>query len=200
MKQIGYAKRKNIDLEELVDKFELAMKFQPQKNGEISRFKKIIDFLLENIKNNRSKKGIVFLCIGTDRSTGDCLGPLLGYKIQHLESKNVKVFGTLDEPVHANNLEFYRRIISRDYPDWFVIAIDAAIGDEKDVGTVNIHIGSIQPGAGLGKKLGTIGDISITGVVAPEHLANCLNATRLSKVMKMVDFICEGISVINLSY
>lgn len=84
MKQIGYAKRKNIDLEELVDKFELAMKFQPQKNGEISRFKKIIDFLLANIKNNRSKKGIVFLCIGTDRSTGDCLGPLLGYKIQHL--------------------------------------------------------------------------------------------------------------------
>ena len=27
------------------------------------------------------KRGVVFLCIGTDRSTGDSLGPLIGHKL-----------------------------------------------------------------------------------------------------------------------
>ena len=35
-------------------------------------------------------KGVLFLCIGTDRSTGDSLGPLIGYK---LRSKRMKLRG-----------------------------------------------------------------------------------------------------------
>ena len=30
----------------------------------------------------RGKEGVIFLCIGTDRSTGDSLGPLIGHKLK----------------------------------------------------------------------------------------------------------------------
>lgn len=45
----------------------------------------------------------IILCIGTDRSTGDALGPLVGHKLINSISKynNVYLYGTLDDPVHA---------------------------------------------------------------------------------------------------
>lgn len=197
MKKKELTKEYNLTLEKLADQFEDAMKFYPKKHGEIERFRRIMKFLLQNTKKWKEKKGILFLCIGTDRSTGDSLGPLFGYKMKHFEGTDIKVMGTLDDPVHANNLDFYTRIISEMYQDWFVIAVDASLGDEKDVGTVYIHMGSIKPGAGVGKDLVQVGDISITGVVASEDLANCLNVIRLSLVMKLADFIYDGISGIN---
>ncbi len=48
-------------------------------------------------------KPIVFLCVGTDRSTGDSLGPLVGSKLAEL-NKDLYLYGTLEEPVHAMNL------------------------------------------------------------------------------------------------
>ena len=51
---------------------------------------------------------VVFVCIGTDRSTGDSLGPLIGYKIANLRYKGVYVYGNLEHPVHAKNLEEVR--------------------------------------------------------------------------------------------
>ena len=47
---------------------------------------------------------MVLLCIGTDRSTGDSLGPLIGYKLSRRKSNFVTIYGTLDNPVHAVNL------------------------------------------------------------------------------------------------
>ena len=38
----------------------------------------------------KSKRVIIFLCIGTDRSTGDSLGPLVGYKLKSLKKKNAE--------------------------------------------------------------------------------------------------------------
>ena len=42
-------------------------------------------------------KDIIILCIGTDRSTGDCLGPLVGHKLKLIQYKNVYVYGTLED-------------------------------------------------------------------------------------------------------
>ena len=41
------------------------------------------------IKNKAHDKPIVFLCIGTDRATGDCLGPIVGYKLMKTYHKNI---------------------------------------------------------------------------------------------------------------
>ena len=49
---------------------------------------------------------LIFLCIGTDRVTGDSFGPLVGHKLKCLfrEEGNVKVIGNLDSIVCAHNI------------------------------------------------------------------------------------------------
>ncbi len=59
----------------------------------------------------KDSQQVVVLCVGTDRATGDCLGPLVGHQL--MTSSYYKVFGTLSQPVHAGNLtqtmaEIYR--------------------------------------------------------------------------------------------
>ena len=46
---------------------------------------------------------VAVVCIGTDRSTGDALGPLVGSYLRRW-APQLLVYGTLEEPVHATNL------------------------------------------------------------------------------------------------
>lgn len=55
-------------------------------------------------KDGRMFRELVFLCIGSDRITGDSLGPLIGYQLSPYCSRIFHVYGTLDDPVHALNL------------------------------------------------------------------------------------------------
>ena len=49
------------------------------------------------------------LCVGTDRSTGDALGPITGTLLAETGSDVMDVWGTLDDPVHAVNLDAWAR-------------------------------------------------------------------------------------------
>ena len=152
------------------------------------------------------KRGVVFLCIGTDRSTGDSLGPLIGHKLKEREAKirrregrfAASVYGTLDRPVHAMNLEQYRTFVLKHFPRRVVIAVDASVGDLDHVGYVTLGKGALKPGLGVSKDLCEVGDIFITGIVG--GLGNfdpvMLQSVRLSMVMRMADCICEGISLV----
>ena len=57
------------------------------------------------IKNGFSDIAPVLLCIGSDRVTGDSLGPMVGSALEERYKKSIPVFGTLKMPVHALNLE-----------------------------------------------------------------------------------------------
>src|SRR5699024_4893127 len=46
----------------------------------------------------------IILCIGSDRSTGDSLGPLCGTMLRERKLKHLTIYGTLESPVHAQNL------------------------------------------------------------------------------------------------
>ena len=46
----------------------------------------------------------IVLCIGSDRVTGDCLGPIVGQMLTERKA-NAYVYGTLDRPVTALNLK-----------------------------------------------------------------------------------------------
>jgi len=143
-------------------------------------------------------KELVFLCIGTDRSTGDALGPLVGHKLSKSLSKHdgTHIYGTLDEPIHAKNLESQIDRIYNDYKDPFVIAIDACLGRIGRVGNITIGHGPLSPGAGVNKNLPPIGNIHIMGIVNlggyMEYMV--LQNTRLQLVMKMADTIADGIN------
>ena len=108
---------------------------------------------------------IVFLCIGSDRVTGDCLGPYVGYRLSQHQLPGIFVYGTLSQPVHAVNLSDITDFISKNHPFALVIAIDASLGDERHLGYVTIGNGSLYPGAAVQKDLPPVGDIYITGIV-----------------------------------
>lgn len=69
--------------------------------------RKFTNTLYNLIKENAGiRTDIIILCIGTDRATGDCLGPIVGYKLKKMFLDNVTVYGTLSQPVHAKkNIE-----------------------------------------------------------------------------------------------
>jgi len=114
--------------------------------------------LIQEEMTRRHKKKLVFLCIGTDRSTGDSLGPLIGYKLKQERRRGTLVFGTLDRPVHAMNLEHYVQVLKNGYPDALVVAVDASVGDESHVGYVTLGRGALKPGLGVCKELHAVGD------------------------------------------
>lgn len=163
-------------------------------------FKKFTDAFYELIYNSIKcgYKSIVFVCIGTDRSTGDSLGPLIGYKMNDLKYKSIYVHGSLDEPVHAKNIDRVMEHILRQYEKPFIIAVDACLGKMDHIGFVSVGEGSIKPGSGVKKDLMPVGDMYITGIVNFGGFMDylILQNTRLSVVMKMADMISMGIKYV----
>ena len=157
--------------------------------SDIENFSRCLLSTIMNVKGIKKKKGIIIVCIRTDRSTGDCLGPLLGYKLKEIENNRIKVFGTLKHPVHALNLDYYLEEIKNEFRNWIIIAVDASVGTADHVGLVTISQGSLAPGAGVGKDISTVGDISITGIVTSSRSPENLMGVRLSIIMDMVEFL-----------
>lgn len=137
----------------------------------------------------------VLVCIGTDRSTGDSLGPLVGSRLQEVQHTFFKIVGTLDDPVHASNLTTYIDILDR-LGNPFIIAVDACLGSTENIGYINIGEGALRPGAGVNKHLPSVGQLHITGIVNVGGFMEyyVLQNTRLNLVMKMARLISEGIN------
>jgi len=141
---------------------------------------------------------VIILCVGTDRLTGDSLGPLTGYKLLPLLTKLKTppvLFGTLEEPVHALNINNIVDKIYTQYSAPLVVAVDASLGLPQHIGRLSLKHGSLNPGSAVGKKLPAIGDITVTGVVNHYHFLDyaMLQNTRLNTVMKMAEVIAYGI-------
>lgn len=151
--------------------------------------------LLINI-DPEGQREIAVICIGTDRATGDCLGPLVGWILMkhHLD---FTLYGTLDNPVHATNLADRLALIKKNHLSPIIIAIDACLGRLENVGTINVGQGEISPGAGVHKKLPSLGDIYFTGIVnVSGHMEFLvLQNTRLNIVMQMATKIAHSIVI-----
>lgn len=157
---------------------------------------KIRDYLYKELKPTiKENRHIIFLCIGTDRSTGDSLGPLIGYKLRHLNKKNFSIYGTLSNPIHSKNLALVLDRINENFANPFIIAIDACLGHFENIGKIFISNKPICPGLALNKGLPPVGHMSITGIVnisgAFEFMV--LQNTRLFTVMSLADSISNGI-------
>lgn len=148
-------------------------------------------------KSDSNFEELVFLCIGSDRITGDSLGPLIGHRLAKEHLNRCCIYGTLANPVHALNLQETVESVKKEHPNSLTVAIDASLGSKKHQGFVTVGQGSLEPGLGVKKKLPPVGDISITGIVnlsgAFEHFL--LQTTRLSTVMELADAIVSGILV-----
>ena len=158
---------------------------------------KEISYLLKKciLHQHRKWSELVFLCIGSDRVTGDCLGPYVGHLLCAKKIPGIFVYGTLTNPVHALNLKKVHTGIQTAHPHALIIAIDASLGDKKHLGYVTIANGALYPGAGVQKELPPVGDIHITGIVNVSGMLEqlTLQTTRLSTVVQLADAISQGI-------
>ncbi|WP_062107898.1 spore protease YyaC [Bacillus niameyensis] len=138
---------------------------------------------------------LVIVCIGTDRSTGDSFGPLIGSFLQESSLNNFHVFGTLEDPIHAVNMQEKISYITDQFSNPFIIAIDACLGRVKNIGMLKVGKGPVKPGAGVKKELPSIGHIHLTGVVNVSGYMEffVLQNTRLNLVMAMAKQVAAGI-------
>lgn len=143
----------------------------------------------------RSDAPWVLLCIGTDRSTGDSLGPLVGSKVAAAYNNPYHVYGTLSEPVHAQNLKRTLPEVQKSHRNALIIAVDASLGYPENVGQIKVGLGPLLPGAGVNKSLPPVGHIHVTAVVNVGGFMEyaVLQNTRLSVVMRLADVIATAL-------
>lgn len=136
---------------------------------------------------------LVWVCVGTDRSTGDSLGPFVGTMLTEAGVPNV--YGMLGHPVHALNLTETLERIEETHPGACIVGIDACLGKAKAVGSMKLRDGALEPGTSVGKVLPPVGDYNIIGIVNVggfmEHVV--LQNTRLSLVIQMAESITDFI-------
>ena len=163
-------------------------------DGEVIVLKKLLPEL---------KTAPIILCVGSDLSVGDSLGPLTGTLLQNkLRGLNIYVYGTLAKPITAHEVKYMNEFLLATHPNTPIIAIDAAVGNAGDIGLIRIAKRGLKPGSGTDKKLGRVGDVSIMGIVAEKTLFNysLFSATRLNIVYKMADIIAEGVTTFIYDY
>lgn len=148
---------------------------------------KIGNFLSEHMNN------AAIVCIGTDKCIIDSLGPLTGTLLMK-ENIKADIYGTLDKPVHAMNINDYvKNLKKKNYNS--IIAVDACLSNKKNQGIIEVREGSITPGKGIGKFLPEIGDVSIIGIVdsSDKEFQDLVQDTRLSLIYDMAEIICQGV-------
>lgn len=133
----------------------------------------------------------VFFMVGATSSTGDALGPFIGWFLQRKGFQGEYV-GDLNEPVHATNIKeklseaWARAMRKGKYP--YIIAVDAAVGRP---GRITVNRGALKPGAGMGKSLPQVGSIHIMGGTA--SFPFLIWFTGLDQTVAMAELIADGI-------
>lgn len=152
--------------------------------------------LLKSLRDELARLGPglpIVLCIGSDRLTGDCLGPLVGRALTVEYDVPTFVYGTLARTVTALNLRETAAFIRSAHPGVPLLVVDASLGAESEIGSVRLTRGGIRPGAASGKTFEPHGDLAITAVVNALP-GSTLASTRLGTVADLA-----GVIAVNLA-
>ncbi|WP_186306486.1 spore protease YyaC [Siminovitchia fortis] len=152
--------------------------------------------MISDILSTSTHKDIIFLCIGSRRSTGDSLGPIVGTLLKE-QGTPFHIFGTLDEPVHALNLSDTLNKIQNEFASPLIFPIDASLGDASQVGNIHLIKGPLIPGRAANKSLQPIGDYHLRAVVNeldPLLPVKALNETKAEGVERLAKVITEVLS------
>jgi putative sporulation protein YyaC len=137
------------------------------------------------------KEELTFLCIGTDRSTGDSLGPWVGTMLE--ERGFVRVIGTLQHPCDADRLPGLVPALGE---MGTIVVVDACLGRPDNIGAYLVRSGPLTPAQSVNRGFPPIDNYSIAGVVNAASLKPywTLQSTSLYRVMGMAKEISNAIS------
>lgn len=142
----------------------------------------LLKSLLTHVKHTGK---ITYVGVGTDRNILDSLGPLVGTMLQE---KGYKVYGTIENPMHALTLPYHVEEINENK---CVVAIDACVAISESLYTLQFRQKPVKPGAGSGKILPQVGHYSILGMVDKRDVLD--NLGRLHHTMTMAKDIVDTI-------
>ncbi len=148
-----------------------------------------LDELFEELAAKHHPDELVFLCIGTDRSSGDAFGPLVGSRLKAAGFR--QVWGTMDEPCDATNLE---RVLSELPGGLPIVAFDACLGKPGSVAKFLLRRAPLIPAASMKGTFAPIGDYSVAAVVN-EHGPKpyqALQTASLRLVLQMAEEVGEA--------
>lgn len=138
----------------------------------------------------------VVLCIGSEKITGDSLGPVVGSLLKNRYGIDAFVYGAEGCAVQAKNLAETLEFIRNVHGGQPVLAIDACLGREEDVGQVKIRVGGVNAGRATKKNLPSAGDLAVLGIVGKNcdtPLQELMTVSEL-KVAEMADKIAGIVS------
>ncbi|MFD1954162.1 spore protease YyaC [Paenibacillus thailandensis] len=149
----------------------------------------LIPFFRQIAADHPDPDSILFLCIGTDRSTGDAYGPLVGTMLQR---QGWSVLGTLEHPCDADTLRDALREAER-YS--VVIAVDACLGKPGSAGMYRCRRGPLRPGEATSAGLPPIGHYSVAGIVGENGPKPywILQTASLHRVIQMAEHTAEAV-------
>ncbi len=136
----------------------------------------------------------VVVCIGTPKVSGDSLGPKVG-EILKERQLNAFVYGDNIHSVTALNFKDYRDFINKMHKNSLIIAVDAGLSTDDEVGEVKMSTSGISPGGALNKELGTIGNIGVLGIVgksSKNNMSTLINASE-NLVTALATIIAERV-------
>lgn len=111
-------------------------------------------------------KEVVYMCIGCDKVLADSLGPRVGMLLQQNMKSPVFVYGLANSNINAVNLIKAHELIKTLHANRKIVVIDAAVGEESQLGTITFSPTPLRPGSATNKNLPFVGDYSIMGIVA----------------------------------
>lgn len=173
-----------------------------QKNEQKEEFIKNLTSILYEEKRKNGFMELVILCVGTDKITGDCLGPLVGTKLKELLSCynifNINIYGTLENNISYSNAKINLNIIEKMHPNAYIIVVDAALSKRENIGKIFIEKNETVLGKGLNKNKIRVGKLSIKAVVGenrkiPKYNFYTLKNTSLNTVINLANIVAEGI-------
>lgn len=176
---LNYEKIENIDIKE--------------------KFINDFSYIFNKVKSKKEYPEITILCVGTDRITGDCFGPLVGSKLieqlQQYNYSNINVYGTLQQNLSYENITKIMKDINNKS---IIIVVDAALSKKENIGKIFVSNTKTVLAKSLQKDKIEIGDISIKSVVAKDYkIAKCnfnaLQNISLNCVMTLANIVSEGI-------
>ncbi len=142
-------------------------------------------------------KNCVIVCIGTQKVVADSLGPMVGTLLNENMPAPVSVYGMQNANITAQNLEEAFRFIKMLHPNQKLIVIDAAVGEQNQIGKVQISNTPLFPGAATNKSLSEVGDVSIVGIVAHKNMQDFYtdSCERRILVEKLAQFIAGALAI-----
>lgn len=134
------------------------------------------------------KEEIVYLCVGDPDGVATALGPRAGKEIL---AYFPHVIGTPEAPVRVEDLPQALRRLEADWPNAFIIGIEAVGGAADDVGFIEVTARGLPHQVGEGSDP-WVGDVAVLATVWSGPPPERLQPTEYNRMLRITDAIVDG--------